>query len=309
MKIIAAAVAALVMLATPMPGAARLPVQPVGRSYAPVESWGAGESEPPAGPIGERASENDETDSEPGARQTHVIYFVPSDRPDQNLDEDGTLARSIDAIRDWFLRETRRDGRTGKRPRIDRLSTGAYDITFLRGQQAADAYTSIDVIRDELIARGFAVENKRYLVYAALSRGQICGEGYFPIPGVIEARYAVVYIATAADSACGGSDFATGSTAGTAGKAETIAVHEWLHNEGVVSPLSPHHCAAYSRYHVCTGPLWLVPGEELDPEGPDVMYPIINRRLRDKALDREFDDYLDHGWPHLANLRDSPWLE
>jgi len=53
--------------------------------------------------------------------------------------------------------------------------------------------------------------------------------------------------------------------------------------------------------------LWLVAGA--DPEESDIVFPVINARLSQKVLDRDHDDYLDHPWPHLANLRNSLWLE
>jgi len=277
--------------------------QPVARSFAPP---GAPEPEaaPPMPGIS-RASESDELDAEPGAPQTHVIYFVPADKADENLDGNGTIARSIDSVRAWFARETGYGGRAARRPRIDRTTTGVWDVTFVRGLQNASSYTSLGVISDELILRNYNDANKRYLIYAAVGRGNICGEGYFPTPGLGgSGRFAAVYLDSS--TACGGRDWGQG-TAQTAGKTETVVVQEWLHNEGVTNPGAPHHCAV-SVFHICTGPLAMLPGD-LDPEAPDASFPYINRPLSGKVLDRDHDDYLDHGWPHLSNLRDSTWLE
>jgi len=51
----------------------------------------------------------------------------------------------------------------------------------------------------------------------------------------------------------------------------------------------------------------VVPG--LDPEESDAVFPVITAKLSQKVLDRDHDDYLDHPWPHIPNLRDSLWLE
>jgi hypothetical protein len=190
----------------------------------------------------------------------------------------------------------------GRSPRIARAG-GGYDLTKVPGDAAADTYTSLEAITTELRRRGFTAANKRYLIYAAVNRGGVCGEGEYPDPLGTVARYAAVYLDSAAS--CGARDFG-GGTAASAGKSDTIAAHEWLHNEGVAPLLAPHTCAS-SPYHVCTGPLWL--GGDIDPEAHDVVFPIITARLSTMVLDRDRDDYLDHPWPHIPNLRDSVWLE
>lgn len=303
MRLFVAALVAVVLGAPDPIPAAHERFMPVGRSLAPGNE---GPVEPaPDAPLGQRATGTDQPDAEPTLNQTHAVYFVPRDRPDESLDDNGTLSRSITGTREWFARETSRNGLGARRPRMDRLAGGGWDITFVRGDQDAAAYTALSVISSELTAKGLNDPNKRYLIYAALSRGGICGEGFYPLPGFpTSGRFSAVYLDS--DASCGARDFG-GGTAATAGKAEAIAAHEWLHNEGVASPLSPHHCPG-SNYHVCTVVLYLLPGD-MDTESPDVLFPYINARLSAKVLDRDLDDYLDHSWPHLANLRASPWLE
>lgn len=242
------------------------------------------------------------------ALRTHVIYFVPKDQPNQGLDTDGTLARSVDAMRAWFARELGQGG-TPRAPRMDRLSTGAYDITFVRGDQAAAAYgappsTVLQDVIAELQRKGFNDANKRYLIYAALNEGNTCGEGQYPLTPGDTGHYATVYLDS--DASCGARDFATSGTVAGAGKAETIAAHEWLHAEGVAPLDAPHHCPT-SPYHICTGALWLQPS--LDPENTDIVFPLIYAPLGKEVLDRGRDDYLDAPWPWISNLRASPWLE
>jgi hypothetical protein len=247
--------------------------------------------------------------------QTHAIYFVPHDGLDGGLDTNGTIARSLDSIRDWFYREL------SMRPRMDR-SGGTYDISFARGDKPASDYSSLNDIVWELEDKGFDKENKRYLIYAEIDRGSVCAEGYKPVaPAVDTGRYAAVYLRS---HQCNARDFG-GGTAATAGRAEALAAHEWLHNEGVVPVIAPHHCAL-SPHHVCRADMWS-PTKELpsdpstdslpaisadwsaDPEKADVMFPVPTGPLSDKTLDIGKDDYVvDHPLPY-RNLRSSDWFD
>lgn len=274
---------------------------------------GAFTSPPPRDVVepGGRPSESDLEDELPG-HQTHVIYFVPANREDENLDQT-KLPVSIDAIRSWFARETGASG-PAIQPRFDRDTTGAWDISFVRGAKNAGEYTDMNDIVDELVAKGFDQAMKRYLIFSATSRdgvgnpGGICGEGDYPWPGFPVRNYAVVHLDS---GGCNARVFAVGPGPNGGKRAEAIAVHEWLHNEGMTPFGAPKQCAS-SITHVCTGPLWALPRVDgvgyLDPEHPDVMYPLITVGLGEKSLDRDHDDYLDHPgvW---TDLRDSPWFE
>lgn len=249
------------------------------------------------------------------APQTHVIYFVPADKPDEDLDSNGTLAGAIDGIRKWFARETSSAGMPAIRPRFDRTASGDHDITFLRGMQNSDAYPSIDQIVDELVSLGFNKPNKRYLIYAATTfrRNDVpqrrCAESYYRMEGFAELPYAVVHLDS--PESCGARAFGSVDKPGRSG---TLAAHEWLHLEGVTPMGAAHYCAT-SLYHVCTGPVWALAGinepadiPQMDPEARDIMFPILDAPLHSMVLDRVRDDYLDHGLP-TYDLRDSPWFE
>lgn len=233
---------------------------------------------------------------------THLVYFRPKDKPDQRLDTNGTIDASVRSLRAWFV------GQVGKQPRMDRLGgTTLFDITHVLGTKDAAAYTTLGSITEELRAKGLNEGSKRYLIYAAVDRGTTCGEATYPIATLTDTTYAAIYLDS---KSCSPRDFGNGTASG-AGMAETIAAHEWLHAEGVVAPSAPRHCAS-APYHVCTGPLWMVPtgvATNLDPEQSDVMYPLIDARLSKKVLDRERDDYVDHPWLVHPNLRNSPYLE
>jgi hypothetical protein len=279
------------------------------RAAAPTRAAAAARGRAPrAGEIGTRPSGADEPDAT-GGRQTHLVYFVPKDRPDESLDST-TLPRSVDAMRAWFSREFARSG-DASTPRFDRLVGGGWDITFVRGDEAAAWYGSMPGanaladVRAELQRKNFSSPAKRYLIFGALDAGTTCGEGDYPLqPEEDTGHYAIVYLDSA--DACGARAFATSGSASGGGKAETIAAHEWLHTEGVAPLAAPHHCAT-SPYHICTGPLWLAP--DLDPESREIVFPVITGALGGEELDRDRDDYLDSPVPGARNLRSSPWLE
>lgn len=227
---------------------------------------------------------------------THLIYFVPADGADDSLDVDGTLAGSIRAIRTWFGTQMQ------QAPRVDRVGTSdTEDITFVRGRNPAATYASLRVLIAELSDRGFNEPGKRYLVYAGLDRGTVCGESTYGNPLLPGATYAAVYLDS---TQCGARDL------GGQGRADATATHEWLHAEGLVQVGAPRHCPT-SPYHVCTVALHLVASVTgiRDPEHPDILYPYVDTRLSAKVLDRGRDDYLDHGLPVVHDLRRSAYLE
>lgn len=228
--------------------------------------------------------------------QTHAIYFVPADRRDERFDAaGGPIARAMAGVGAWFA------AAMGRAPRLDVARGGALDVTFVRGDLGARAY-AFDVVVDEIRTAGFDVASKRYVIFAVAARGETCGESQYPLaPGAV-GRYIVVWLDSAVE--CGARSVGAG-TARSAGTLETIVAHEWLHSEGVVPMPAPRHCATHA-YHTCTGGLWLFPA--MDPERRDVMFPFAGVPLREKVLDRDRDDYLDHGLPHVRDLRGSPFL-
>lgn len=265
---------------------------------------GSGGTTGSAGSYASRAT-TDKPDAKSG-KQTHLIYFVPSDRPDEKLDTNGRIARSFDSIRAWFRAKS-----GGLRPRADlRRVTGksgkatVHDVTFVRGNRDAAEYgtdptsSALADLKTELRQKGFNKANKRYLIYAALDQDNVCGQGFWPHDepgGTPQTNYAVLYLDS--DAGCGARDFGDGTVSG-AGRAEAVALQEWIHTEGLVYPVSPAALTCTIDYvplpaHVCTGALALLPG--LDPEETDVMFPFAtDLTLAQKALDRGSPDYFDH---------------
>ncbi|MGH2829339.1 MAG: hypothetical protein ACRDJM_02535 [Actinomycetota bacterium] len=249
-----------------------------------------------------RSSEPNAADVGP-ATQTQIIYFVPNGEIDECLDQ-GPLIGSMNSLNAFFSAQ----GLGALR--VDRVSnptTGAMDIPFVRGNNTQGSYTGVSPIASELSSRGYNVSGKRYIIFATVDRGGVCGQAEFP------GRYAVFFLNSA--EGCGVRDFGDGTLAG-AGAAEVVSGQEILHNEGVVSLFAPNGCQVSLLHfgHVCTPGGVLVEFGQLDPESVDIMFPyaIPGLRLSQKVVDRNRDDYFqtsDNIWPvNLIDLEDSPYF-
>ena len=244
-------------------------------------------------------------------RQVHVIYLVPSDAADDQLDTDGTLECSLRAQQEWiaqqsdglewrldtFLLETQVGGET--------RTVAAPDITFVASPQPAKNLEGAGPVTDELEARGFDDPDKRYLTYVASgSGGGRCGDAWYPLPfsEPWSGQYSQVYLDAA--EGCGSRQF---GVPGAPSYSETIAQQELIHNDGMTPPGAPHGCLLGfppGMAHVCTV---AIPIPELDPERFDVMYPFAGVPLVEKKLDIGDDDYFRHPWPY-RDLANTPFL-
>ena len=235
----------------------------------------------------------------------HVVYLTTTDQPAPALDRLGMLEDSVRA-QDAWMREA-----SGLRWRLDvfefrvrgqRRPVRAVDVTFVQAGVPSEQLTTLADIRGVLEAKGLDQPGKRYLVYAAVDAGPVCGEGEYPLssdPAVVGA-YSAVYLFS--DAGCGSLDLAADRRSPS--WAETIAQQELMHNDGAVPMTAPHDCKPTATAHVCT-PGLVATG--LDPETRDVMFPFASGPLSDKQLDLGRDDYFRHGLPH-RDLADSPHL-
>ncbi len=242
--------------------------------------------------------------------QVHVIYLLPRDSRDEQLDTDGTLACAVLAMNAWLRTqgsiEWRLDVTTGLRGKE------VPDITFVRSNKAADDLTGVDLVSEELTKRGFIEKKKRYLSYVASDAGGICGDAWYPIDvssDRVDGKYAAVYLDS--NKACGTRRF---GVPGAAAQSEAVAMQELTHNDGLVPIGAPHNCTVYPGLpigHVCTGPLGIVTGAniaDVDPEAVDVMFPFVTgRALEEMVLDRGHDDYFRHVLP-LRELGRSAYI-
>ena len=235
----------------------------------------------------------------------HVIYFTPSDGPDNQLDVNGVLENSV-ASMNVFLEQD-----IGRKLRLDTYLDGKtprLDISFVRGQLTAEEYSgsgdAIAAVTQELEHRGWTESGgvKRYFVYyeGPAEDSNICGTAYLNIVGNGFAQWSVVWLGAA--PGCGARDFGTPETGG--GMSEAIALHEHFHNEGMVPIGALHQCYAF-QFHLCSAAAGAAL-DTLDPENVDLLFPFVTFPLRDKVVDRDHDDYYDHTFPH-RDMADSPF--
>jgi hypothetical protein len=245
-----------------------------------------------------------------GLSSLHVIYMVPADGVDEELDLDGTLDAAMASMNAWFLRET-----PGRQLRLDVFGfpngSAALDVTFVRGEKTQAEYAAhadgvFVAITDELEQRGWNDDPglKRYVVYygGPAESTNVCGTAYYNTLGTDYAQWSVVFLDAA--TGCGAREFGTPEMG--AGRSEAIAVQEMLHNEALARPQSPHHCWAFQG-HLCTAAAGAALGD-LDPESFDVLFPFVTYTLEEKVLDIDHDDYYEHPAP-WNDLSDSPFFE
>jgi hypothetical protein len=118
----------------------------------------------PAQTASSARSTADRTDDFPGY-QIHVMYVLPSDGTDANLDTNGAIASSVAAAQKWFVAQTRGT----RRLRFD-TSNGQLDISFLRlartdAEIAGSGAYVRDQIQSEINTAGFNHPEKIYAVY------------------------------------------------------------------------------------------------------------------------------------------------
>ncbi len=293
---------ALACLGTALPATAHGPthgvVPKIARSLAlNVTGISAAETVTPLATCS-RGSEPDVADTTT-LNRTQIIYFVPAGKTDECLDS-LQLINSMNSLNAFFVTQT-----LGAL-RIDRTSTGAMDIPFVRGQKNQDGYSGVGDIATELKNRGYDKPGKRYIIFAADDEGGICGEAEYP------GRYAAFFLDS--DSGCGTRSFGNGTLEG-AGAAEVVSGQEILHNDGIVDLLAPNGCQVSLLHygHVCTPGGILAELGNLDPESRDIMFPYVTGlRLSQKVLDRNRDDYFKVAAPWaflITDLNRSPYFE
>lgn len=253
--------------------------------------------------------------------QIHPIYFLPADEPDRRLDTNGRLREGLANVQAWFARSS-----GGLTWRFDTLrGSGAVDITFVRGQHDDDHYDrneSLRIVEEELVRRGFARPDKKYLVFYGGDttdgpQPYLCGEATVSIHGpsqyqpVSPGRYpsATSFAAVRLYSLCNSQQWGTRASPGWP---EATIMHELVHTQDLVSPGAPNACGApaLDGSHICAfkQPAYgLAELSQVDPERRDLMYPFITGRLADLVLDRGNDDYFRSPFG-LLDLAHAPYV-
>jgi len=231
----------------------------------------------------------DQPDDAPGAAQVHVIYALPSDGTDRELDHNGTLAATVGSWGSWLAGQT-----AGRQMRLD-TAGGQPDITFVRldrtDAQLADQGVYIrDEIERQLRARGFQQRGKIYAVYYDGSARGSCGGGAWPpvLPGIVAAVY--LHGIPSGGAPCDANHLASAPT-DPPGYLEYAMIHEILHTLGFVATCAPHQTRAG---HVSDSPT-------------DLMYA-GDQPWRPSVLDVGHDDYFATGRTDCPDLANSPFL-
>lgn len=189
-----------------------------------------------------------EVDAQPGratadrpdeaiGRQVHVLYVVPSDGTDRNLDTTGVLATSVDAWSQWIARKA-----GGPRLRLDTFG-GRPDITFVRlartnAQLAATGVRIRDELEADLTKLGAVDVAKLYAVYYD---GDATTCGGAPVPPGLVGRVVGLYLDGHIPGAIACRDNPFAASADTPGYFELSLIRGLLHAMGAVPSCAPNY--------------------------------------------------------------------
>ncbi len=237
-------------------------------------------------------SETDRPDEIAGP-QVHVVYTVPYDKLDRQLDANGMLSASISSFHNWFRQKS------GLQIRFDRFNDKV-DITFHR-LQSTDRQLhpgSPDLVlnlEEELKAADLIKEEKIYLIYYDGTSDVACGGASWPpnVPG----QSAALYLRGAPSQIRCDSQSFVSSASDFPRYWEFAALHDLLHVAGIVSVNAPDYTDEYPA-HV--------------DEPADLMYsgsqPWILGEMT--GIDVVGKNYFGPGVPDgVARLEDTPFIE
>lgn len=231
--------------------------------------------------------------------QVHVIYAVPTDKSDRQLDANGTLGRSIKSFHNWFRQKS------GLQIRFDRYNEDV-DITFFRlglSDQELDP-DSPDLVlnlEDELKAANMIKEDKIYLIYYDGTSDVACGGASWP-PHV-QGQSAALYLRGEPSSGrCDSRPFVSNET-DFPQYWEFAALHDIIHVFGIVSENAPSYTSDFPAHvHessdlMYSGSLPWILGEKTDIDvlgknyfGPDVPDGVV--QLTDSQYIEEIPEHV-----------------
>ena len=220
-----------------------------------------------------------------------MIYAVPADGADRELDLDGSLEVSVTVFNRWLREQT-----PGRSLRIDTFQ-GRPDISFYRSPKTSAELLAAGnqlsrVINEDLPAAGFADPDKRYAVYYdGPSVATPCGGAALPlrVPG----QAAVMYL----QSSCA-TPFAAEAD-DPMGYWEVAMLHDLVHTLGFVPTCAPNHGGPNNGGHVTDDP-------------SDLMWagaaPWLPNGFESAVLDVGNDDYYQPGIDGCRDLDRSAYL-
>ena len=232
---------------------------------------------------------DDQPDERTGT-QVHLVYAIPSDGTDRELDVDGTIAGSVASAQTWLA------GQTGGRTfRLD-TANGEPDITFVQLSRtdadiASEGAFVREAIEAELHDAGFNDPSKIYAVHYDGTSTYSCGAGSWPpaIVGNVSALY--LHGLPGGPIPCDTNTFAGPSDAPRYW--EYSWVHEITHTLGFVADCAPNE---HLNGHVTA------PRNDLMYAGTDPW------DLTNVVLDQGHDDYYAHDNVGCLDLADSALL-
>jgi hypothetical protein len=229
-----------------------------------------------------------------GGPQVHVMYIVPADGTDNQLDTNGTVEQSITRFQNWFLGQTGNQG-----VRIDTYH-GVPDITFFRlprtDAQMMSAFPFVIWgIGAYLASAQFNQPAKEYAVFYDGHDPRVCGNAKSPAL----AKLGVIYLqAFPAGQPAPCQGFGTGTK--QFGYFDLGMVHEILHAIGFSPPCAPHRSNDGFGDHVNDSPTDIMYAADATHTAP---WDVFNA-----VLDFNHDDYYRAHIPGCPDLSDSPYL-
>ena len=225
--------------------------------------------------------------------QVHVMYVLPSDGSDRQLDVNGAITNSIAAWTGWLTAQT-----GGSRMRLDTFD-GVPDVTFVRLPQTDAAVAAGDPrgqIEADLHALGFNAPGKVYAVYYD-GTGEFCGAGAYP-PALV-GNVAALYLRgldhrVNPPAVCASNP--VGADGAIPGYFDYSMLHEVVHTLGFVAASAPHISV---QAHVDDSNHDLMYSPKTTPAAP-WQFPAV--------LDAGRDDYYRHSIPGCLDLARSAFL-
>ena len=203
--------------------------------------------------------------------QLHVVYAVPADGADRQLDGATTLYYSIASFQSWLR------GKTGGRQLLFDTRHGIVDITFLRmsGTEASMSASPLDPVIIALDAAGLNDPSRTYLVYYDGAADAACGGALWP------GRVVAMYLKglPGGPVPCASQPFVT-SPDQFPGYWEFATLHDVLHTQGIVDVNAPHGLNAHvpepiDLMYSGSAPWELGPLLTLDVGGDDYWGPLV----------------------------------
>ena len=231
----------------------------------------------------------DRPDDVSGA-QIHVMYVLPFDGLDEQLDTNGKIGTSVVSFNLWLLDQT-----PGRWLRIDTYQ-GLPDITFVRlsrtdSQLRAAGIFLRDEIESELRTNNLIDDSKIYAVYYGGSSDSSCGGGAWP--PVLNGNVGAMYLKGEPPGAPACATNPLGASLEAPGYLDIAMLHEVMHTHGFVPTCAPHE---HLGGHVSDSP-------------NDLMWAGNAPWQLPPRLDIGHDDYYEAGIAGCLDLASSPFLE